>query len=273
MDEVVLENFAATVTDYYRRHGRHDLPWRLPEPDGAFDPYKILVSEIMLQQTQVPRVLPKFTSFLERFPSVAALAGASLKDVLIAWQGLGYNRRAKYLWQAAQLLTSDFGGTFPRTLQELTRLPGVGANTAGAILVYAFNLPAVFIETNIRAVYIYHFFKGQTDVPDKVILALLTRTLDRHDPREFYWSLMDYGTYLKQTVGNPNRASAGYTRQSKFAGSARQLRGKVLQLLAHRAMAKRELVTMLTDERLAAVLRDLEAEGMVSRCGDTYDLP
>lgn len=227
----------------------------------------------MLQQTQVPRVVPKFASFIQIFPTVASLAGAALKDVLIAWQGLGYNRRARFLWLAARLIVEDYGGAFPKTIPALRRLPGVGVNTAGAVLVYAFNEPALFIETNIRTVFIRHFFQGQTSVPDKAIMELVDTTLDRQNPREFYWALMDYGTHLKQTVGNLNRTSTGYTRQSKFAGSERQIRGRVLQLLAHRPMSSAELAAAIADDRLQKILQLLEAEGLIQRHGALYDLP
>ena len=311
MDEAAREYFTAAMLAYYGQHGRYNLPWRLPDQDGSFDPYKILVSEVMLQQTQVPRVLPKYLNFIERFPTAAALAGASLKDVLIAWQGLGYNRRARYLWQAAQIVADDCSGIFPRSVPELTRLPGVGANTAGAILAYAFDQPVLFIETNIRTVFIHHFFRGKTQVSDKEIEAVLADVLavvgkGSADPpqggaectsaganeklrpegpqalawcgagvsyREFYWALMDYGTHLKQTVGNANRTSKGYSRQSRFVGSARQVRGQVLRLLAHRPMSRGELQAVITDERLRAILQDLEAEGLICRRGASYDLP
>lgn len=155
-----------TVWKYYHQHGRHDLPWRLPEPDGSFDPYKILVSEIMLQQTQVPRVLPKFTEFLTKFPTGQELAEASLGEVLAAWSGLGYNRRAKFLWQAAQKVVRDFGGELPHTFEALESLPGIGKNTAGAVAAYAYNQPAIFLETNIRTIFIHHFFRDADLVPD-----------------------------------------------------------------------------------------------------------
>ncbi len=269
----LYDEFLKMLSSYYRQYGRHDLPWRLPEADGSFDPYKILVSEIMLQQTQVPRVIPKYHEFLRRFPTFAALAEASLGDVLVVWQGLGYNRRAKFLRQAAQLAVHEYDGTARHDQRALERLPGVGRNTAGAIMAYAFNEPAVFIETNIRTVYIHHFFKDQLRVSDKSIEALLAQTMDRANPRAFYWSLMDYGSYVKQAVGNLSRASKGYAKQSKFHGSLRQLRGKTLQLLAAGPVAREQLVRELHDERAAAVLGSLEREGLIQKAGEQYRLP
>ncbi|HEU4966989.1 MAG TPA: hypothetical protein VFT53_05965 [Candidatus Saccharimonadales bacterium] len=283
-----IKDFIQTLRDYYRSHGRHDLPWRSPEADGSFDPYKILVSEIMLQQTQVSRVLPKYEAFIRELPTVQALAATPLGIVLVAWQGLGYNRRAKYLWQAAQMVMGDFGGVFPCARQTLTKLPGVGNNTAGAVMAYAYNKPAAFVETNIRTVYIHHFFHDQTGVADKDILALVAETLEawmreEHDnntsgggpglSRTFYWALMDYGTYLKQTVGNKSRASMSYAKQSKFTGSVRQLRGKVLRVLAAGPLGEAALVKLLSDERTHTVLAALTDEGMVRRHSGLVELP
>jgi len=262
--------FEETLRQYYADFGRHDLPWRQPEPDGAFNPYKILVSEIMLQQTQVPRVLIKFNEFLLRFPTVQSLAVAELGDVLQVWSGLGYNRRAKFLWQAAQKVHTDFGGALPQTLEELVLLPGVGKNTAGAVMAYAFDEPVVFLETNIRTVYIHHFFHDEFDVPDAAIAELVDTTLDRQHPREFYWALMDYGTYLKQTVGNASRQAKGYAKQSKFEGSKRQVRGQVLRELAAGPQSVAALAQRIPDERLPEVLQDLVKEGMLKQEGDNY---
>lgn len=266
-----VASFQETVRAYYKRHGRHDLPWRQAEPDGMFDPYKILVSEIMLQQTQVPRVLPKFWAFTTQFPTAATLADAPLGDVLKAWSGLGYNRRAKFLWQAATVVRNEHGGQLPATVAELVRLPGIGTNTAGAVLAYAFNKPAVFIETNIRTVYIHHFFAGAGSVHDRDIADAVAATLP-DNPREWYWALMDYGTNLKQTVGNLSRVSVHYTKQSAFAGSTRQIRGKVLRLLGEGRKTEQELAAVINDERLQPVLAALVKEGMIHHQAKQYTL-
>jgi A/G-specific adenine glycosylase len=266
-----LKTFQQAVLDYYRSHGRHDLPWRQPEADGSFDPYKIAVSEIMLQQTQVPRVLPKFLAFTAQYPTFTALAAAPLGDVLKAWSGLGYNRRAKFLWQAAQVVAADYGGVLPSTAAELVKLPGIGANTAGAVLAYAFNKPVVFIETNIRTVFIYHFFSEQQAVHDREISDLAAAALP-DNAREWYWALMDYGTHLKQTVGNLSRSSAHYAKQSSFAGSKRQIRGAVLKLLGEKPSTASELAKHIPDERLPQVLGDLTEEGLITKQVNRYTL-
>lgn len=264
--------FTEVLWAFYDDQGRHDLPWRLAEPNGEFDAYKILVSELMLQQTQVQRVIPKFNEFLMKFPDAVTLAAASLAEVLVLWSGLGYNRRAKYLWQAAHAIGNDLGGELPSTVNELVKLPGVGPNTAGAIAAYAYNQPALFIETNIRTAYIHHFFSDQTDVSDKQILSKLTDTLDHEHPREFYWALMDYGSYLKRTVGNLNRSSTTYAKQSTFAGSQRQVRGQVLRALAGGKQSTRQLRTVINDERVQSVLADLLAENLIKKVGQWYSL-
>lgn len=262
--------FLEKLWDFYAKSGRTTLPWRLPEADASFDPYKIMVSELMLQQTQVLRVIPKYHAFLERFPTVQTLAQAELGDVLREWQGLGYNRRAKFLWQAAQVVQER--GSFPSTLAELVKLPGVGANTAGAILAYAFNQPAVFIETNVRTVYIHHFLADRSDVHDKEIQELVSATLDHEQPREFYWALMDYGSNLKATVGNLNKVSKHYAKQSKFEGSRRQVRGAVLRALGSKTQTVAELHALIPDNRLDGVLHDLVSEGLARENAGVYSL-
>jgi A/G-specific adenine glycosylase len=266
------QHFYEKLWEYYDAHGRHDLPWRQPEHDGAFDPYKIMVSEIMLQQTQVSRVVPKYHSFLQKFPKTTDLAAAKLGDVLRQWQGLGYNRRAKFLWQAAQKIISEHGGNFPETVEELVKLPGIGKNTAGAIAAYAYNKPAIFIETNIRTVYIHHFFAGKKGVDDKEIISLLHKTIDTKNPRTFYWALMDYGTYLKQTQGNLSKLSNGYVKQSKFHGSNRQIRGAVIRQLSRSSGTYDSLQNAIQDERLDTVLAELVAEGLITKNGRDYSL-
>ena len=204
-----IETFREAVWGYYREHGR-TMPWR-EDPS----PYKVLVSELMLQQTQVSRVIPKFDAFMYTCADFASLAEKPLGDVLALWSGLGYNRRAKFLHRTAQLVVSDHAGALPDTFVELVKLPGIGKNTAGAILAYAYEQPVVFVETNIRTVYFHHFYPdAATLVSDKEIESLVAQTLDEEHPREWYWALMDYGTHLKQTAGGRLTSSKHYVKQS-----------------------------------------------------------
>lgn len=267
-----ISNFQATVLLHYDQQGRHELPWRQAEDNGSFDPYKILVSELMLQQTQVPRVIPKFLLFTQAFPSFESLAMAPLSDVLKMWSGLGYNRRAKFLLQTAQLVKGQYDGNLPTTHTELITLPGIGVNTAGAIRAYAFNLPVVFVETNIRTVFIYHFFPDREKVSDAELLPIIEASIPGDMARQWYWALMDYGTHLKQTVGNASKVSSAYTKQTKFEGSKRQVRGKVLRALAMDGCTKKQLAALIVDERLDAVLTELIDEGFIDCKGLLYQL-
>jgi A/G-specific adenine glycosylase len=267
-----LHQFQTTVWDYYQAHHRSTLPWRNPRPDGIYDPYAITVSEIMLQQTQVSRVVPKYQAFLTTFPTIASVATAPLAAVLTLWSGLGYNRRAKFLHEAMRRIHTQYQDQFPTALDELVTLPGIGHNTAGAILAYSFDQPVVFIETNIRTVFIHHFFVNQVAVSDKAIAELLIRTLPPEGSREWYWALMDYGSWLKQTIGNPNRLSKGYTKQTPFNGSLRQIRGSVLRRLRAGPHTATELRSHISDDRLSTVLEDLTREGLISSQAGRYSL-
>lgn len=269
---IPIHEFQEVVWQYYRDNGRHDLPWRQSGPSGDFDPYNILVSELMLQQTQVSRVIPKFTACTAAFPSFDALAAAPLADVLKLWSGLGYNRRAKFLHQTARIVVDQHGGQLPNDQSALVALPGIGVNTAGAIRAYAFNDPVVFIETNIRTVFIHHFFADQDTVSDAMLLPIITEALPDDDVRSWYWALMDYGTFIKQTVGNISRASATYAKQSTFEGSRRQVRGQVLKALASGPLSPGELQKRIPDERLDSVLHDLSSEGFIAKDDEQYKL-
>ncbi len=267
------KKFVATVRQYYAEHGRHTLPWR-----KTHNPYRILVSEIMLQQTQVERVIPKYENFLKLFPTVGALAAASLGEVLVAWQGLGYNRRAKMLHACAQVVVHELKGRWPQTHAGLLALPGVGPYTASAILAFAFNMPTPLIETNVRTVYIHHFCKEETAVADSALLPIIERTLDTANPRLWYAALMDYGSHLKVTVGNKSRASKHHVQQSTFAGSDRQIRGAIVRYLATLTTTvthvniKRAL-SSYDGVRVETQLAKLVQEGLVVQIQRRYQLP
>jgi A/G-specific adenine glycosylase len=265
------EQFIKIVWEYYKQHGRHDLPWR-----KTSDPYLILVSEIMLQQTQVERVIPKYNAFLKRFGTVRKLAQSSLGEVLVIWQGLGYNRRAKMLHQCAEIVTKQHKGIFPKTQKGLVSLPGIGPYTAGAVLAFAYDISVPLIETNIRTVYLHHFFHDTTDVTDSEILRLVSITQDLENPRAWYYALMDYGSYLKKTHGNPNKKSAHYTKQSAFSGSDRQIRGGIIRALTKKPHSRIELHNVLSsseDLRIDAQIERLKEEEMVVYKRGKYSLP
>lgn len=267
------KKFVATVMDYYRQYGRHQLSWR-----QTTDPYHILVSEIMLQQTQVERVMPKYHAFIAEFPTVQALAKASLGTVLVAWQGLGYNRRAKLLHQCAQVIVREHHGVWPQEYQGLLALPGIGPYTAGAILAFAYNIPVPLIETNVRSVYLYHFFPNETGVPDSALVPIIARTLDQTNPRAWYAALMDYGSYLKRTVGNASKGSKHHTKQTTFAGSDRQIRGSLVRLFTqstttHSLIQIQAALPKFDQARVALQLEKLVTEELVQKKRGCYMLP
>lgn len=201
-----------------------ELPWR-----NIDDPYQVLVSEIMLQQTQVKRVLGYWDSFLALFPTLDALAAAETSLVLEQWQGLGYNRRALSLQRAAQQCSREYRGNMPQTYEELLALPGVGPATAAGVCAFAYNRPSVYIETNVRAVFIHEFFPQVQEVKDSQIYPLVEATCPQTNPRAWYYALLDYGAHLKQHTVNPSRKSAHYSKQSAFEGSRRQKRAEILR--------------------------------------------
>lgn len=250
-----LQNFIELVVQRGAEQYR-DLPWR-----RTFNPYAIWISEVMLQQTQVSRVNGRWQRWLERFPTVDALASAASSDVLEEWQGLGYNRRALSVHRAAQMI-SDAGGVFPKSEKDLVKLPGIGLATASGIRAFAFNLHGVYLETNVRTVFLHELYPEAEGVPDSELIPLvdvtcppsiqiddnkidITSTTTNMNcaetvfsgltPRNWYYALLDYGAYLKKTIPNPSRRSKSHIKQSRFEGSHRQKRAELLRiLLAHK---------------------------------------
>lgn len=260
--------------DLYR-----DLPWRRTR-----DPYEVWISEVMLQQTQTARVDGRWQRWLGRFPTPRALAAADPADVLEEWQGMGYNRRALALHRAARLI-AEGGGELPSDERELEALPGIGPATAAGIRAFAFDLPGVYLETNVRAVFLHELFPQREGVPDRELVPLVRATCPadasdpRDDPRTWYFALLDYGAYLKRTIPNPSRRSSSHARQSRFEGSHRQKRAELVRvLLAHRsdapggadfATVAAELASTeekagrsgVTDAEVLALLGELAREG------------
>lgn len=262
-----ISAFCASISTCFRDNPR-PMPWR--ETD---DPYRILVSEIMLQQTQVERVKIKYAEFLNAFPTAHELAVAPLSDVLQVWQGLGYNRRAIFLKRCAEEITSFYAGQFPRTVDELQSLPGIGSYTARAVAAFAFGIAEPLIETNIRTVFIHFFFHGREKVCDSEIMPLVAATLDRDNPREWYYALMDYGGMLKQTQPNPGRRSRHHAQQSRFEGSNRQLRSRMLrEILKQPGITEGKLLKILVAEQEAVVrnLAALQQEGFLIKKRGRY---
>lgn len=254
-----------------------DLPWRRTR-----DPYEIWLSEVMLQQTQVARVKTRWAEWLDRFPSVFALAQAGTAEVLAAWQGMGYNRRALALKEAAERVVSDYDGVFPMDAKELIGLPGIGPATAQGIRAFSFDLPGVYLETNVRTVVLHHLFPDVPSVPDKELAPLVEATCpmapgvadergaeggradgryavpqdERDTPRSWYYAMLDYGAYLKKTVPNPSRRAKAYARQSKFEGSRRQKRAEIVRQLLDAQSRGEALETSAVHAALCEVERE-----------------
>jgi A/G-specific adenine glycosylase len=271
--------FRKVVWAYYEEHGRHSLPWR-----KTHDPYKVLVSESMLQQTQVERVIPYFKAWMKKYPNVQTLAAAPLADVLISWQGLGYNRRAKMLHEAAKKVVNEHNGKMPKSVELLETLPGVGHYTARAVAAFAYNQDVVFIETNIRTAIVHHFFADQTGISDTEVFKVLQKVFPKADTnngtkrgsRDWYAALMDYGAHLKRSGVRINAKSKGYTKQSTFTGSAREVRGAILRTLAAKPVSKAILIKLFSKERTEQVetqLTKLTAEGLIIKEGRLFSLP
>ncbi len=272
MDEKRIEEFQKTVWDFYKKNKR-DFPWR-----NTTDPYKILVSEIMLQQTQADRVVNYYQRWIKRFPNIASLAEAKFSEIYPFWQGLGYNRRALALQKTAQKAVQEFGGKLPKDILELEKFPGIGPYTARAVSIFSFNTPVACIETNIRRVFIHHFFADKSNIEDAQILEIAEQVLPKDNSCEWHWALMDYGAYLKSQIPNPNRRHKNYAIQPKFEGSLRQIRGATLKILSGEPTSLKILIARIKKatnqdtERIKKVLTTLEKEEMIVNNKKIYSL-
>jgi len=264
-----ITQFQKLIYHYYQAHERI-FSWR-----HTNNPYHVLVSEIMLQQTQTQRVAQKYPEFIAQFPTVTDLAKASFKDVLSAWQGLGYNRRAQALHSIAQELVTIHEGKLPDNPIILATFKGIGPNTAGSLCAFAYNKPVTFIETNIRAVFIHCFYHDHLHINDKLLLPLIEQTVDRDNPRIWYYALMDYGVMLKKKFKNPNKKSAHYTKQSRFEGSKRQIRSRILKLVLQQTTVTTQEIQKrlaLEEEVIETILAELEKEKLILKKDSSYTI-
>jgi len=261
----IIRMFQKLIYAFYKNSGR-EFPFR-----KNLTPYNILISEIMLQQTQTKRVSEKFVNFIEKFPDFQALSEAPLEKILKEWQGLGYNRRAIALKKIAGIVIKSHNGILPKSIEELKSFPQIGHNTASSILTFAFNQPTIFIETNIRTVFIYFFFNDKNKVNDKEIIPLIEQTFDKKNPRKWCYAIMDYGVMLKKKFPKLNKKSAHYRKQSPFKGSARQIRGQILKILVEKkTVSKSELKNSFkyaNDDLMNKILLQLEKEGFIELKG------
>ena len=236
---------------------KRDLPWR-----GDADPYHILVSEVMLQQTQVDRVIPKYLAFLERFPTLHSLADASTGDVIREWRGLGYNRRALNLKRAAEAAVRDHGGRLPASVEDLEKLPGIGKYTARAVASFAFGIQVPVVDTNVRRV--LSGFAGR-ELTDRETWELAERVLPPGRAADWNQALMDYGALAKKAA--PRRAAKP---AQTFTSSNRFWRGRIIDALRERGrVTMDDLLDALPypdrdDDRVRGLVHALHEEGMVS---------
>jgi len=266
-----IKTFQKMILEWYAVNGRHTLPWRKTR-----NPYRILVSEIMLQQTQVDRVILKYKEFLKAFPTIKKLASDSVYDLLKVWKGLGYNRRALNLQKSAQKILSDYGGIFPKTIEDIQKLPGIGPYTARAIATFAYEQPQVFIETNIRRIFIHFFFGDREGVSDDEITPFVKKALWKKDPYTWYSALMDYGATAMKDIPNPNKKSKHYARQSRFEGSRRYARAKILDCIMVQkkvslgdvmSLCKKDPYLLPYQSQIGAILEVLVQEGFIVKKG------
>ncbi|MFX1302373.1 MAG: A/G-specific adenine glycosylase [Promethearchaeota archaeon] len=266
----VIKLFQKIIYEYYKNHKRK-FPFR-----ENITPYNVLVSEIMLQQTQTSRVSEKFLKFIKKFPDFRSLSKASLEQILKEWKGLGYNRRAIALKKIAEIVINDYNGKLPESIEELKLFPQIGHNTASSILTFAFNKPMVFIETNVRRVYIYFFFNNKSKVNDKEIISIVKKTVDINDPRKWYYALMDYGVMLKKIHPELRKRSAHYRKQPIFEGSSRQIRGELLEILIKNGtieLSKIQKHFKVNDHmRIKNILYQLQKEGFIEIKEDSVKL-
>jgi A/G-specific adenine glycosylase len=262
MGTVRPNTFSKLIKNFYTQN-RRSFPWR-----DTSNPYAILVSEIMLQQTQTHRVVPKYLNWLDAFPNVNTLAKATLAEVLSAWSGLGYNRRGKYLWESAKQINQQFKGKVPETYKELRALPGVGEYTANAILAFAFNQPTIVLETNIRTALLHHFFSdSEQKVSDTQLKEVLSKVVDKKDPRNWYYALMDYGAWLKSEGYDYFHKQKQHTKQKSFKGSERFVRGYLLREALKFDELKIKEITLpgFSQEQIQKVADDLVQEDLLTK--------
>lgn len=282
--------FQEKILTWYVEHQR-DLPWR-----KSRDPYRILVSEIMLQQTQVSRVIPKYDAWFVAFPMIERLAEAPVSEVLRHWSGLGYNRRALFLQKTAQAIVREHNGVWPQSVDGLKSLPGIGPYTSGAVACFAFNQQVAVVDTNIRKVILLSFFCHCEERYRKVTKQSLTHRTDCRATlamtqkeiqqiadmllphgKAYAWNqaLMDYAAAVLVKEKVP------VVKQSKFIGSNRYYRGKTLKvLLEHHALEEEQLGKLLKadysrkDKKwLEKILSGLVKEGFVMRNNGRILLP
>ncbi len=257
--------FQEKVLTYYKEHGRK-LPWR-----ETTDPYHILLSELMLQQTQVDRVIPYYHKWIKRWPTIQDLAHADRTDILEMWMGLGYNNRAINLHKAAKIIVNNYDSNVLLAMQKYKHVPGIGPYTSSAVQAFAANKDTIVVDTNIRRIFIHEFSLPES-TPDKEIEELAAKVLPRGNSRDWYNALMDYGS---QVLTARKTGIKSKTQQSKFEGSDRQARAKIVRhLLANKKATAPELqqICDISQERFQKIAAKLIKDDVIAIQQDIYQL-
>ncbi|MFO7677727.1 MAG: Fe-S cluster assembly protein HesB [Thermoplasmatota archaeon] len=264
LDESQIIQLQNKILLYYKANGR-DLPWR-----KTTDPYKILISELMLQQTQVSRVIEYYNKWITTWPNNSLLAEAKRKDVLHAWMGLGYNTRGINLHKASQIIVEDYQGDVIKAMKNYKKIPGIGKYTSQAVQIFSINADIVTVDTNIRRIFMYEF-NLPADISDSEIWNIAQRCLPKGKSREWHNALMDYGAmYLtSKKTGIPPK-----TIQSKFEGSDRQIRAQILRQLLNKPVAVKDLQQQYQYEsdRLLKILEKMKKQGIIKKEKNYYVL-
>lgn len=264
----IKEEFNTFLKQYYKEKKRI-LPWR-----ENINSYYIFVSEFMLQQKQVSRVINYFNSFIEKFPTFKALSQAPQSAILESWSGLGYNRRAMYLHQGAKIITEQYKEFIPDSVEILKKIKGIGEYTASALVTYSYNRPTLFVETNIRTVCfsIFEQYFSEEKISDKQLIELIEQIIDKENPREWYYAMMDLGIELKKILPKAHlKKSSSYQKQSLFVGSMRAIRGKIIKILTNNNQQKvirKELELLCNDQRADSCITNLIKEGLIEEQED-----
>ena len=261
-----MDEFATQLISWFYRFGRHNLPWQ-----ADLTPYRVWVSEIMLQQTQVVTVIPYFNRFMEKFPSVEKLAAAELDDVLMLWAGLGYYARARNLYRAANLITADKKDSFPKTIEELMALPGIGRSTAGAIVAIAYDKRAPILDGNVKRVLArYHAVEGWPE--QAAVKKKLWELSEKHTPTnrvaDYTQAVMDLGA----TVCVRAQPHCGECPMNeKCVARKRNLQEFIPGRKPHKKRPRREVRMLLVEDAQQRVL--LEKRATKGIWGGLYSLP
>ena len=260
-----VREFRKKIRTFYRKNKR-ELPFR-----NTSDPYKITVSELMLQQTQVDRVIPYYQRWINRFPDWLSLHNSSQQDILATWSGLGYNRRALFLKKITDAVVTIYDGNFPQEIEESIKLPGIGKYTANAIAVFAFNKRVAAVDTNIRKV-LLSSFQLSPDTTDKEVQKLAELVLPKTKLRSWHYALMDYAKSLPKSTHNKY---ASKYKQSQFEGTIRQIRGFILKELTAGTTLTRKTISRSLNRDSADVSKavsELVQEGFITAIGNNIKI-